>query len=101
MDPLVTYYLHQAGQGSNRSGGYSTIGPIYSTQPYLQRGHGIGSFLAGLFRFVRPILWSGAKAVGRETLRTSSKILQDIADNNSPDVKPRDIVSKHLGETIS
>jgi len=100
MNPLVSYYLHQAGRGSNRGGGgYSSIGPVYSTAPFVQRGHGIGSFLSGLFRFVKPILWSGAKVVGRETLRTGGKILQDIADNSSPDVKAHDIVSKHIGET--
>jgi len=98
MDPLVSYYLHQAGRGSIRGGGYSGIGPVYSTAPFVQRGHGIGSFLSGLFRFVRPILWSGAKVVGRETLRTGGKVLQDIAENRSPDVSTRDIVSKHLGE---
>ena len=99
MDPLVSYYLQQAGRGSYRGGGYSGIGPVYSTAPFVQRGHGIGSFLSGLFRFVKPILWSGAKVVGRETLRTGGKILQDIADNSSPDVKARDIVSKHIGES--
>ena len=99
MNPLVSYYLHQAGRGSNRGGGYSSIGPVYSTTPFVQRGHGIGSFLSGLFRFVKPILWSGGKVAGRETLRTGGKILQDIADNSSPDVKAHDIVSKHIGET--
>src|SRR5215468_6659971 len=99
MNPLVAYYLHQAGRGLNRGGGYSSIGPVYATAPFVQRGHGIGSFLSGVFRFVRPILWSGAKVVGRETLRTGGKILQVIADNSSPDVKAGDIVSKHIGET--
>jgi len=96
MNSLVSYYLNQAGRG--RSGGYNSIGPIYSTPPFVQRGHGIGSFLSGLFRFVRPILWSGAKVVGRETLRTGGRVLQDIAENKSPDVSARDIVSRHLGE---
>ena len=54
--------------------------------------------MSGLFRFVRPILLIGAKVVGRETLRTGGKVLQDIAENRSPDVSTRDIVSKHLGE---
>ena len=82
-DPHVQYYLHQAGRGS-----HTVIGPIYSVPTFVQRGHGIGSFLSGLFRLVRPVLWSGVKAVGRETMRTGGKILSDLADNTSSDVKP-------------
>jgi hypothetical protein len=83
MDPLVLYYLRQAGRGSERSD--IGIGPIYDTTPFLQRRHGIGSFFSGLFRMVSPILWSGAKALGRETLRTGGKILTDAAENKSPE----------------
>ena len=93
-DSLVQYYLHQAGRGSR--GG---IGPIYSVPPVLQRGHGLGSFLSGLFRLVRPVLWSGMKAVGRETLRTGGRILSDLADNTAGDVKPRHIIAKHVGDS--
>jgi len=31
----------------------------------------------------------------RETLRTGGKILTDIAENKSPEVCPKDIVSTH------
>ena len=89
-DPLVQYYLHQAGRGSH--GG---IGPIYSVPPFLQRGHGLG-ILSGLFRLVRPVLWSGVKAVGREIVRTGGRILSDLADNTAGDVKPRHIIAKHV-----
>ena len=93
-DPLVQYYLHQAGRGSH--GG---IGPIYSIPPFLQRGHGLGSFLSGLFRAVRAVLWSGVKAVGRETLRTGGRILSDLADNTAGDVMPRHIIAKHVSDS--
>ncbi len=93
-DPLLQYYLHQAGRGSH--GG---IGPIYSVPSFLQRGHGIGSFLSGMFPLVRPVLWSGVKAVGQETLRTGGRILSDQADNTAGDVKPRHIISKHVGDS--
>jgi hypothetical protein len=53
-------------------------------------------FLSSLFLLVRTVLWSGVKAVGRETLRTGGKILTDIADT---DTKPRDNISKHVGES--
>ena len=68
--------------------------------PIYQRGYGIGSFLGGLWRMVRPIFWSGTKTVGRETLRTGGKILSDMADNSdgTPD---GNIVSKHPRDLIS
>jgi len=67
MHPLEVYYLTQAGRGSE-------IGPIYSTPPFVQRGHGIGNFFGTLFRSVKPIIWSGAKAHGRKSLRIGDKI---------------------------
>ena len=102
MDPLVAYYLHQAGRGSKPSS--SSVGPIYYNPPFVQKGHGIGSFLGGVFRFLKPILWTSAKAVGRETMRsigneamrTGSRMLSDIADNTSTDITARDIMTKHL-----
>jgi hypothetical protein len=71
MHPLVQYYLHQAGRGNGSNG----IGPIYLTPPFLQRGHGIGSFLWDLFSFIKPMLWSAGKPVGKEALRTGGNIL--------------------------
>jgi hypothetical protein len=91
---LEAYYLHQAGRG--RAPG---IGPVYAAPFYLQRWLGIGNLFGSLNRWVRPLLWSGAKAVGRETLRTGIKILADMAENTSPDVIAKDIVSKHVSES--
>ena len=48
----------------------------------------------------RPILWRGTKAVGRETLRTGGNILTDIVENRSPELSPKDIVSKHVTESV-
>jgi hypothetical protein len=94
MDHLVRYYVRQAGGGRGDDG----VGPIYISPPFVQRGHGIGSFSGGLFRAVRPILWSGAKdfgkatlrALGNEALRTGGKILTGIADN--PALSAHDII---------
>jgi hypothetical protein len=97
MDPLSLYYVHQAG-GGGKDRLDDVIGPIYASTPFVQRGHGIGSFLGGLFRMVKPILVRGARTLGRETLRTGGKILTDIADKE-PSVKVRDIVSKHVSDT--
>jgi len=92
MHPLEVYYLNQTGSGLTTPG----IGPVYSPPLYLQRGHEIGKFFGNLFRWVRPLLWSRAKALGRETLRTGGKILTDIAARD--DVNAGDIVSKHVTE---
>jgi hypothetical protein len=94
MNPLEAYYFHQAGRG--RAPG---IGPVYAAPLYLQRGHGIGNLFGSLIRWVRPLLWSGAKDVGRETFRTGGKILADMAENTSPDVSTKDIESKHVSES--
>jgi hypothetical protein len=43
-------------------------------------------------------LWSGAKTLGKETLRTGGKILTDIADK-APGASTHDIVSRNLSES--
>jgi len=40
------------------------------------------------------------KAVDRETLGTGGKILTDIAENKSPELSPKDIVSTHVTESV-
>ena len=93
MTSLGQYYIRQAG-GGGRGRGDTGIGPIYTIPPFVQRGHGIGSFMSGLFRTLRPIFWSGAKSLGREALRTGGKIMADIADN--PQASVHDVISKHV-----
>lgn len=66
--PYEHYYSHQAGSG---------IGVIYKGTPY-QRGHGIGSFLGGLFRSVLPLLSSGARVIGKEALNAGVGLLSDM-----------------------
>jgi hypothetical protein len=89
MDHYTRYYLGQSGGGS--------IGPLYKASFRYQRGNGLGSFFRGLFRFVKPLLYSGAKAVGREALSTGSNILTDIL-NNDPDQTVGTIFKKRFGE---
>jgi len=95
MDPLVKYYVRQAGGGRGDNG----VGPICISPPFVQRGHGGGSFLSGLFRAVRPILWSGAKLLGTEALRTGGRILTGIADNPTH-ANVRQIISKNVTESL-
>ena len=71
----------------------------------MQRRHGLGNVLAGLFRTLRPLLWIGAKsigkvtlqALGREALRTGTNIIRDIAEN--PPTQTTDIISKHASDS--
>ena len=44
----------------------------------MQRGYGIGSILSGVLRTAIPFLKSGAKALGKEALRTGVAIGQDV-----------------------
>ena len=92
MRPHVRYHLHQAGRGK-----HDGIRPIYAVPPFLKRGYEIGSFLAGLWRMIRPVVWSGAKTLVRETLHIGGNILTVI--NRTTDGQPRHIVSRRLNET--
>ena len=47
MNPLTTYYIHQAGGGGGGGSG-GGVGPIYSVPAFVQRDHGLGSLLGGL-----------------------------------------------------
>ena len=96
MNPIERYYLHQAGRGY----GDTDIGPVYSVPHFVQQGHGIRSVLTGFWRWIKPILWSGARTLGRESVRTGGNILADLAQNTNSDVTPRDIVAKHLSESV-
>ena len=69
MNRYTRYYVNQSGV---------EIGPVYSASFRAQSGNGIGSFFRGLFRYVKPLLYSEAKAVGKEALKISSNIITDI-----------------------
>jgi hypothetical protein len=58
MDRYTRYYV-------NQSGGGGEVGLVYRDSFRFEMGNGIGSFFRGLFRFVK-LLYSGAKAVGKE-----------------------------------
>jgi len=76
MDRYTRYYVNQSGVGE--------IGPVYRASFRLQRGTGILSFLRGQLRFVKHLLYSGSKAVGKEALRTVCNITIDIL-NKEPE----------------
>ncbi len=49
----------------------------------VQRGHGFGSFLSGLFQSALPMLKSGATVLGKQALRTGWQIANDVVDGKS------------------
>ena len=72
-------YEYYDTQNASRGDG---IPRVFVGSPY-QRGHGIGSFLGGLFRKVLPFLSKGVRAVGKEALRAGINVIEDI-ENNTP-----------------
>ncbi len=68
----VDYYSNQAGRGM----------PIFiGTRG--QRGHGLGSMLAGLFRRAVPMLKRGLSIFGRQALKTGLNVANDVADGQN------------------
>jgi hypothetical protein len=96
IDSVADYYIHQGGGGSEYQA--DLFGPVYVGSPYLQRGHGIGSFLAGLLRAMKPLALRGARAFCSEALKTGSQILADIG-NKQPDRKVKEIVADRLSNS--
>lgn len=69
------YYDNQIGGGRHYK--------IFVGAPY-QKGHGIGSFLGGLFRAAIPLIRNGAVAVGQEALSTGMSVAADMALRRVP-----------------
>lgn len=86
-DIYSEYYLNQAGSG---------FGSVYSGSVY-QKGHGIGSYLGGLFRCVFPLLRNGSTVLGSELMKSGVNILSDISRNEDPEV----VIKKRGKETIN
>lgn len=86
-DVYMTYYLNQAGSG---------FGGIYTSGLY-QKGHGIGSYLGGLFRCIFPLLKRGSSALGTELLKSGANIISDISKNEPVDK----VIKKRGKETIN
>ena len=81
----------------NKSGGGGEVGPVYRASFRVQRGNGLGSFFRGLLHFVKPLLYSGAKAVGKEALKTGSNIITDML-NKHPEQPVVDIFKNRVIE---
>lgn len=73
MSHYIQYYNEQVGGG---------VKSVYTGAPY-QRGSGIGSFFGSIFRRIAPYLVRGAKAVGKEAVRTGLNVIDDVAYNGA------------------
>ena len=71
MSHYARYYDEQIGGGGVRN--------VFAGSTF-QRGRGVGAWLGGLFRRILPYVTSGAKAVGKETLRAGLKVVDDVAN---------------------
>ena len=61
------YYLNQTGRGM-----------AAFTGAQYQRGHGLGNMLRSLTKFAIPFLKKGAKAVGKQAMKTGMNIAQEV-----------------------
>lgn len=93
MDIYSDYFEAQTGAGART--GHGGISHVYVGSPN-QRGHGIGSFLGGLFRRIIPLLKQGARTVGKEALRTGINVASDVMDSG---LHPREAFKTRLRES--
>ena len=66
------YYVNQSGSGIPVF--YGALG---------QRGHGLVSMISGFFRRAFSFIFSGAKALGKQALKTGVNIANDVIDGKS------------------
>jgi len=91
MDRYTRYYVNQSG------GGGGEIDPVYRPSFRVQTGNGIGSLFRGFFHLLKPMLYSGAKAVGKEALKIGSYIITDIR-NKEPEQPVGNIFKNSFSE---
>ncbi len=90
-DPYLAYYRQQqAGRG---------VSSVFRGAAF-QRGHGLGSFLAGMMRTVGPLIRSGAATLGKEALRTGVGFLGDVATGTSDPRAAANARLKRFTETL-
>jgi hypothetical protein len=78
------YYLQQVGHGL----------PVF-VGARVQRGHGIGNVLGGVFRQAVPLLTKGAKILATRGARAGMKALGDVVTGRK---RPREAVKSRLLE---
>ena len=66
------YYLHQVGHG----------GPYFSGSAY-QKGYGLGGIFSSIAKTVLPLVKSGAKAIGKQVLRSGVGFASDVLEGKN------------------
>ena len=89
MSYYSRYYDEQIGGGSG-------VRNVFAGSSF-QRGRGVGSCLGDLIRDrILPYVRSGAKAVGKETLRAGMKVINDVVNNG---VNFKESIKSRAGES--
>lgn len=80
---LFRKYYDQSGSG------FLNSVEVYRGQP--QRGHGLGNFFRSLGRTVMPLISKGARAIGKQVLRTGAEVASDVlsGENVGESIKKR------------
>ena len=74
MEPnYLQYYRAQSGRGLQPS---EDFGGLIRSPKLLQRGRGLGGVFANLFRYIKPLLYSGLNYFKDEALDAGSQFLQ-------------------------
>ena len=84
------YYLNQTGRGMA-----AFTGARY------QRGHGLGNILRSLTKFALPFLKKGAKAVGKQAMKTGMNIAQEAMLGHNVKKAAKRHLSQGLTELVT
>lgn len=78
----LKYYQTQAGNG------IGDIGDLYHISPrFHQRGRGgIGSFFSGIYRYIKPLINSGLKALRNQSIKSGVNIIKDLGEKPIRDI---------------
>lgn len=68
----IQYYTVQTGTG------LKDIGPLYHNLRFIQHGSGFGSFFGSLYRFLKPLIYSGMDALQHQAVKTGTNILSEL-----------------------
>ena len=84
------YYLNQTGRG------LATF-----TGARYQWGHGLGNILRSLTKFALPFLKKGAKAVGKQVMKTGMNIAQETMQGQNIKKAAKQHLSQGLKELVN
>lgn len=72
----VKYYTHQSGGGGRAIIENDEFGNILRLPKVYQRGRGVGAVFSSFWKYLQPLLFSGANVLKDELIGVGSDILQ-------------------------